>query len=353
MSTRVRAATTHGRGRTGGTRRRHAGVVGIDLGTSTTLAHGSGRVLASEASVVAVRPGTDTVVAVGDDAQRLLRRPSTRPVERRRPLRAGVVADVPAAAALLRHVMRATSRRPRVLKPRVVVAAPAEMSTTERRTVIDATLAAGAGGVAIIDEPMAAAIGADLPVAEPDASMILHIGAGITEAAVISLGAIVSGASVRVGGDSLDAAIAAHVERHHGVLIAERTAEDAKLDVGSAHGAADGRRTTIVSGRDQRNGAPARVELRADEVRHAIEDPLRRIDAAVRLALEEAPPELAADMVHRGLLMTGGGALLPGLDRRLHERIGMPVTVARRPLAAVAVGTGLCLEHIDVLEETA
>lgn len=350
----MRAAFAHARDRSAGTRRRHAGVLGIDLGTSATLVHGGGRgLLASEASVVAVRAGTDTVVAVGDAAQRLLRPPSARAVERRRPLRAGVVADVPAAAALLRHFMRATGRRPRVLKPRVVVAAPAQMSTTERRTVIDVTLAAGAGGVAIIDEPMAAAIGAELPVAEPEASMVLDIGAGITEAAVISLGAIVSGASVRVGGDHLDAAIAAHVERHHGVRIAERTAEDVKLDVGSAHGAADARRTTTISGRDRRSGAPARVELRAGEVRHAIEEPLRRIDAAVHLALEEAPPELAADMVHRGLLMTGGGALLPGLDRRLHEGIGMPVAVARRPLEVVAVGTGLCLEHIDVLEETA
>lgn len=350
----MRAASTHGRGRCRATRRRHGGVLGIDLGTSATLVHGGVRgLLASEASVVAVRAGTDTVVAVGDDAQRLLRRPSAPPIEQRRPLRAGVVADVPATTVLLRHLVRATTRRPRVLKPRVVVAAPAQTSTTERRTVVDAALAAGAGGVAIIDEPMAAAIGADLPVAEPEASMVLDVGAGVTEAAVISLGAIVSGASVRVGGDHLDAAIAAHVERHHGVHIAEPTAEHVKRVVGSAHGAADGMRTTTVPGRDRRSGAPARVNLRAGEVRHAIEEPLRRIDAAVRLALDEAPPELAADMVHRGLLMTGGGALLPGLDRRLHEGIGMPVTVARSPLRAVAVGTGVCLEHIDVLEETA
>jgi rod shape-determining protein MreB and related proteins len=322
--------------------------VGVDLGTSTSRVSARGRgVVRSIPSLVAVDRRSRAVVAMGEDAAAMDGRVPDH-LEVVHPLREGVIAEIEPATALLRHLLRAAAPRPRLAPVRAVVCAPGDITDIERRAVADAALRAGARTVAIVEEPMAAAIGAGLPVAEAQASIVVDVGGGTTEVAVIALGGIVTRTSVRVGGDAVDAALAAHLKHEHQLLVGARTAEWLKRTVGSAHPATDGE-GTLVAGRDLERGLPVAVWVDAAEARSAIAEPIAEIEDAVRASLERTPPELVADLLDTGLTLTGGGALLPGLDRRLGEVTGLPVRLAPDPLLAVAVGAGRCLEHIDVL----
>jgi rod shape-determining protein MreB and related proteins len=306
-------------------------------------------VLLAEASMVALRRRDGAVVAVGDAAREMAgRAPGT--IEVIRPLRGGVIAELGPAVALLRHLLGTATRRPRLAQPRVVVCVPGDVTDTERRAVVDAAMEAGARSVAIVDEPTAAAIGAGLPIAEAQASMILDVGGGTTEVAVLALGGIVTRTSVRVAGDDLDAAITTHLICAHRLLVGERSAEALKRAAASAHPAADGPAATVC-GRNLDTGLPARALVTAAALRSAIDEPVERICAAVQATLARTPAELVADMLDRGLVITGGGALLRGLDRRLAEATGMPVTVAPIPLRSVALGAARYLEHLELLDE--
>jgi rod shape-determining protein MreB and related proteins len=328
---------------------RGAPVVGVDLGTSASRVYLRGRGLTQAVpSAVALDRADGRVRAVGDAALQLVGRASGG-WEVRLPLRHGVVVDVEAATALLRHLLRSVVRVPLLGAPRAVVCAPADITDIERRAVADATLRAGARSVAIIEEPMAAAIGAGLPVADSLASMVVDMGGGTTEAAVIALGGIVTRTSVRVGGDDLDEAIAAHLRRGHRLDVGPRTAERLKRALAGAHPGA--RRGVVeVAGQDLARRLPAVATVSAEEIAAAVAEPLAAVVACVRRALERTPPELVADMMDRGLTLTGGGALLPGLDRVLADAGNLPVRLAPRPLLSVAIGAGRCLEHIDVLD---
>ncbi|MDK1476067.1 rod shape-determining protein [Streptomyces sp. 549] len=317
--------------------------IGIDLGTANTLVYVRGRgVVLNEPSVVAVDARTGRVLAVGHEAKDAVgRTPGS--ITALRPLKDGVISDYDAAEGMLRHFIRKARPGRRGRNPRVIVCVPSGVTGVERRAVLQTAARAGAKSVHLVEEPMAAAIGAGLPVHEARGSMVVDIGGGSTEIAVISLGGVVTARSVRVAGDSLDAAIATHVEKEHSIAVGERTAEHIKMALGNA--------TTIpVRGRDRTTGLPAFAELSTDAVVEAIEAPVRTIIDAVASTFDECPPELYSDIMERGIVLTGGGALLHGLDQRLVEETGMPVIVADDPLDCVALGTGRCLEELDRLE---
>lgn len=320
--------------------------MGIDLGTANTLVHVRGRgILLREPSVVAIERDSKKVLAVGEEAKRMLGRTPGNIIAIR-PLKDGVIADFDQTEKMLRYFIEKVHRRTMWVNPRVVVGIPSGVTEVERRAVIDATKKAGAKEAYLIEEPMAAAIGAGMPIVDPTGSMIVDIGGGTTEVAVISLSGIVTSRSARVAGDEIDEAISAYVRRTYNLFIGVRTAEDAKFEVGSAF-PSDHERSMIVRGRDLITGLPRSATITSEEIREAIQDPLNAIVEAVKVTLETCPPELAADIMERGIVLAGGGALLEGLDQLIAQETGMPVHIAADPLSCVVIGTGRVLEEIN------
>jgi rod shape-determining protein MreB len=322
----------------------------VDLGTANTLVYVRGRgVLVDEPSVVAINETTGELVAVGHDAKRMVGR-TPEEIAVVRPLQDGVIADFEATEQMLRHFIALVHRRRYFAKPRMVVCVPSGITAVEQRAVKEAGYQAGARRVYIIEEPMAAAIGAGLPVHRATGNMVVDVGGGTTEVAVISLGGIVTSMSVRTAGDELDRAITGWMKKQHALLLGEATAEEVKMTLGSAFpGPAD--RAAEVRGRDLVSGLPRTVSVSSGEVRSAIEEPLHAIIDAVRVTLDQTPPELAGDIMDRGIVLTGGGALLRGLDERLRHETGMPVHVAEDPLTSVALGAGRCVEDFEALQQ--
>ena len=323
--------------------------IGIDLGTANTLVHVGGRgVLLREPSVIAINKDTGEVMAVGEEAKRMLGRTPGHIVAIR-PLKDGVIADFEQTEEMLKHFISKVSGR-FLLRKTVVVGIPSGVTEVERRAVIEAAERAGATKAYVIEEPMAAAFGAGLPVDEPAGSMIVDIGGGTTEVAVISLGGIVHSRSIRVAGDELDEAIASYVRRAYNLYIGEKTAEQTKIEIGSAFSLEQELQIT-VKGRDLVTGLPRSAVISSEEVRMAIAEPVNAIVEAVKLTLEATPPELAADAMDRGIVLAGGGAMLRGLDRLIAQETMMPVHIAKDPLSCVAIGTGIVVEamHEDPL----
>ena len=323
----------------------------VDLGTANTLVYVRGRgIVLSEPSVVAIDQSTGDVHAVGLEAKRMLgRTPGT--ISAIRPLKDGVIADFDVTEQMLRHFIQKVHQH-RFAHPRVVVCVPSGVTGVEKRAVEEATLSAGARQAYLIEEPMAAAIGAGLPVAEPTGNMIVDIGGGTTEVAVISLGGIVVSQSLRVGGDEMDEAIINHIKREYKLLIGQQTAEEIKLEVGSAYPLKEEVQAE-VRGRDMLTGLPKTVVLSSEEVRHALEDPIAQIIDAIKSTLDKTPPELSADIMDRGIVLAGGGALLQGLDQRLRQETHMPTHLAESPLTCVAVGSGRSLEEFEAMRNSA
>ena len=325
----------------------------IDLGTANTLVYAKGRgIVSSEPSVVAVQSdhrGIDRVRAVGKDAKSMLGRTpgSIRAV---RPLKDGVIADFEVAEAMLRHFIRRAHNRSTLLRPRIVISVPSGITEVEKRAVRESALSASAREVFLVEEPMAAAIGAGLPITEPSGNMIIDIGGGTTEVAVISLAGVVYANSVRVGGDKMDEAILNYVKRKYNLLIGERTAELIKIEIGTAY-PVDEDRTMVVKGRDLVAGVPKTLEINTEDVREALMEPVNSIVEAAKIALERTPPELASDIADKGIVLTGGGALLRNLDILLREETNLPIMLAEDPFDAVVMGCGRCLDEIDLLKD--
>jgi len=325
--------------------------IGIDLGTANTLVYVKGQgIVLREPSVVAVRSGTSQVLAVGDEAKRMLGRTPGNIVAVR-PLKDGVIADFEMTESMLRHFITKVHNR-KWVRPRVVIAVPSGITEVEKRAVKESAAHAGAREVYLIEEPMAAAIGVGLPVQDAAGNMIIDIGGGTTEVALISLSGIVLSRSVRVAGDELDEAIAYYVKRAYNLMIGERTAEEIKIKIGSAY-PVEKETSMEVKGRDLVAGLPKTLTITSQEVREALLEPISTIVESVRVALERCPPELSADLVDRGLVLAGGGALLRGLDKLLQEETGLPVHVAEDPLSAVAEGTGRALNELKFLRQVA
>ena len=321
--------------------------IGIDLGTANTLVFMKGKgIVMREPSVVAVDIRSEEVLAVGTQAKEMIgRTPGS--IVAVRPLKDGVIADFDVTATMLKHFIRKAIKSNSFSRPRVVVCIPSGVTEVERRAVEDAARQAGAKEVELIEEPMAAAIGAGLPVAEPTGSMVVDIGGGTAEVAIISLGDIVTSCSVRVAGDKFDEAIISYVKKKYNLLIGERTAEEIKIKIGSAYPTEEMENVTMdIKGRNLVDGLPKNVTIHADEVRDALADPLVTIVDAIKSTLEKTPPELSADVIDHGIMLTGGGALLRGLDLLVAQETGMPVHVAERPLDCVVDGTGKRLEIV-------
>jgi rod shape-determining protein MreB len=339
-------------------RRRHAlganSLIGrdlaVDLGTANTLVYVRRRgVLVDEPSVVALNDQTGEVIAVGHEAKKMMGR-TPDDITALRPLQDGVIADFEATEAMLRHFIARVHRRRYYAKPRMVICVPSAITPVEQRAVKEAGYQAGARRVYVVEEPMAAAIGAGLPVHEPTGNMVVDVGGGTTEVAVISLGGIVTSLSIRTAGDDLDHAIIAWLKKEHGLMIGERTAEQVKTTLGSAFPTA-GEPEGEVRGRDLVSGLPRTVTVTSSDIRKALEEPLHAIVDAVRVTLDQTPPELAGDIMDRGIVLTGGGALLRGLDERIRDETGMPVHVADEPLVSVAMGAGRCVEEFEALQQ--
>ena len=326
----------------------------IDLGTANTLVYVSGRgIVLAEPSVVAIQTlkGKRQVLAVGEEAKQMLgRTPGS--IEAIRPLRDGVIADFEVAEEMIKHFIRKVHNRRSFVSPQVIVCVPSGSTAVERRAIQESAESAGARRVFLIEEPMAAAIGAGLPVTEPTGSMVVDIGGGTTEVAVLSLGGIVYSRSVRIGGDRMDEAIMSYIRRNHNLLIGEATAERIKLTIGSAYPPPrDGeQRAMPVRGRDLMNGVPREITLTEAQIAEALAEPVGAIVEAVVTALENTAPELAADIVDKGIMLTGGGALLRNLDHMLRYATGLPISIAEDPLSCVALGTGRCLEEMKLLK---
>jgi rod shape-determining protein MreB len=324
----------------------------IDLGTANTLVYVKGKgIVLSEPSVVAVRKNArdrNKVMAVGREAKMMLGRTPGNIVAIR-PMKDGVIADFEITEAMLRHFIRKVHNRRSLIRPRIIVCVPSGITPVEKRAVRESAESAGAREVYLIEEPMAAAIGAGLPITEPICNMVVDIGGGTTEVAVISLAGIVYSRSVRVGGDKMDEGILQYVKRNYNLLIGERTAEIIKTTIGNAF---PGEMETMdVKGRDLVTGIPKIISINADEVRQAIQEQIDSIVATVKTALEQTPPELAADIVDRGIHLTGGGALLKNLDVLLHQETGLPIKICEDPLATVVLGSGRALDNLDILKE--
>ena len=317
--------------------------IGIDLGTANTVVHVAGRgIILREPSVVAINKDTNEVLAVGEEAKRMLgRTPAS--IIAVRPLKDGVIADYDQTLQMLRHFISKCSGRRFVFRQTVVVGIPSGVTEVERRAVIEAAQKAGATQAFVIEEPMAAAIGAGMPIEEPIGSMIVDIGGGTTEVAVISLAGIVYSKSIRIAGDEIDEAISAYVRRAYNLYIGDRTAEQTKLEIGSAY-PLEQELEMVVKGRDLVSGLPRSAVITSEEVRMAIAEPLNAIVEAVKLTLEATPPELAADCMNNGIILAGGGALLRGLDQLITQETALPVYVANDPLSCVALGTGKVVE---------
>ncbi len=326
--------------------------VGIDLGTANTLVHVHGKgIVISEPSVVAVETKSRKVLAIGAEAKRMLGRTPANIVAIR-PLRDGVISDAAVTEQMISHYVRKVhSGGWLAARPRMIIGIPSGVTEVEKRAVRDAALKAGARWVRLVEEPMAAAIGAGLAVAEPSGSMIVDIGGGTTEVAVTSLGGIVTARSIRIAGDEMDENIVAYARRKYNMLLGERTAEDIKMAIGSAHsGEWDAQRITL-RGRDLLTGLPRSVEVTAPQIREALEPSLVEIINAVRDTIEETPPELVADIMDQGIVLAGGGALLLGIEVRLAAETNMPVRIADDPLTCVVRGTGIILQEVDTLEK--
>jgi rod shape-determining protein MreB len=327
----------------------------IDLGTATTLVYVRGQgIVVNEPSVVAIRKdlqGAKKILAVGNEAKKMLGRTPANIVAIR-PIKDGVIADFEVTEAMLSYFIKVVHKRKSFVRPRVIVSVPSGITPVEKRAVRESAELAGAREIYLIEEPMAAAIGAGLPVSEPIGNMIVDIGGGTTEVAVISLSGIVYSQSVRVAGDKMDEAIVQYVKRKYNMLIGERTAELIKITIGTAYPEKE-IKTVDIKGRDLVTGIPKTLEISSEEVMQAIAEPVNSIVNAVKTALERTPPELAADIVDRGIVLAGGGALLKNLDKLLREETGLPIIVAESPLTAVVLGAGKALEELDLLREIA
>ena len=325
--------------------------MGIDLGTANTLVHVKGKgIVLREPSVVAIKSDNGEVLAVGEEAKRMIgRTPGS--IIAIRPMKDGVIADFDVTQAMLKYFIRkAMNSKSSMVRPRVVVGVPSGVTEVEKRAVIDAAQQAGAREAYLIEEPMAAAIGAGLPVEEATGSMVVDIGGGTTEIAVISLGGIVTSCSIRIGGDEMDSSIIQHIKREYNLMIGERTAEDIKINIGSAIVSSTGDKTMDIRGRDLVSGLPKTLTIHASEIREALSEPIFKIIDAVKSTLEKTPPELAADVMDHGIVMTGGGSLLTDLDKLLSDETGMPVLVSEDALSCVGEGTGRSLENIELLK---
>ena len=324
--------------------------IGIDLGTANTLVYVRDRgIVLREPSVVAIQKGTNRVLAVGEEAKRMLGRTPGNIVAVR-PLKAGVIADFDITEAMLRYFIRKVHNRRKLVRPQVIIAVPSGITEVEKRAVKDSAERAGARKVFLIEEPMAAAIGVGLPVQEPAGNMIVDIGGGTTEVALISLAGIVFSRSIRVGGDEMDEAIVQYMKRVYNLMIGERTAEEIKITIGSAYPLEE-ESSMQVKGRDLVNGLPKTLTVTSEEIREALMEPVQSIVESVRITLERCPPELSADLVDRGLILAGGGGLLRGLDTLIAEQTGLPVHVADDALSAVAEGTGVVLHELQSINK--
>ena len=326
--------------------------IGIDLGTSNSLVYVKDRgIVLREPSVVAIQTGTNRVLAVGNEAKRMLGRTPGN-ITAIRPMKDGVIADFEITEAMLRYFIRKVQSNRIMVRPRIIISVPSGITEVEKRAVKDSATHAGAREVYLIEEPMAAAIGVGLPVQEPAGNMIVDIGGGTTEVALISLAGVVFSRSVRVGGDEMDEAIIQYMKRVYNLMIGERTAEQIKISIGSAFPLPE-ETSMEVKGRDLVAGLPKTLTLTTEEVREALHEPISTIVEAVRFTLERSPPELSADLVDRGLVLAGGGALLHGIDKLIAEQTGLPVHVADDPLSAVAEGTGMVLHELKFLRKVA
>ena len=322
----------------------------VDLGTANTLVYVRGKgIVLNEPSVVAINTNTGGILAVGAEAKKMIGRTPGNIVAIR-PLKDGVIADFDTTERMLRYFIQKVHKRRHLAKPRIVVCVPSGITGVEQRAVKDAGYAAGARKVYIIEEPMAAAIGAGLPVHDPTGNMVVDIGGGTTEVAVISLGGIVTSQSIRTGGDELDQAIITYVKKEYSLMLGERTAEEIKMAIGSAFPSPDEPHAEI-RGRDLVSGLPKTIVVSAEEIRKAIEEPVNSIIDAVKTTLDKCPPELSGDVMDRGIVITGGGALLKGLDERLRHETGMPIHITDRPLDSVAMGSGKCVEEFEALQQ--
>ncbi len=326
--------------------------IGIDLGTATTLVYVKGEgIVLCEPSVVAVERGTSHVLAVGEEAKRMLGRTPGNIVAIR-PMKDGVITDFEVTEAMLRHFIQKVRRRRFQIRPRIVIAIPSGITEVEKRAVKESAERAGARGneVFLIEEPIAAAIGVGLPIQEPVGNMIIDIGGGTTEIAVISLSGMVFSKSIRIGGDEMDEAIIEYLKKTYNLLVGERTAEDIKIKIGSAYPLEE-ELSLEVKGRDLVAGLPKTVGITSEEIREALQEPVRAILEVTKISLERTPPELAADLIDHGIVMAGGGSLLKGLDKLISEETGLPVHIADDPLTAVANGTGKVLNEIRYLRK--
>lgn len=319
--------------------------MGIDLGTATTLVYVKGEgVVLCEPSVVAIERGTTHVLAVGDEAKRMLGRTPGNIVAIR-PMKDGVIADFEITEAMLRYFIKKVHHRRVLVRPRIVIAIPSGITEVEKRAVKDSAERAGAREVFLVEEPIAAAIGVGMPIQEPIGNMIIDIGGGTTEIAVISLAGIVFAKSIRIGGDEMDEAVIEYLKKTYNLMVGERTAEDIKIKIGSAYPLEE-EMTLEVKGRDLVAGLPKTVTVTSEEIRESLQEPLRAILDATKITLERTPPELAADLIDHGIIMAGGGSLLRGMDKLVSEETGLPVHIADDPLTAVASGTGKVLNEI-------
>ena len=322
----------------------------VDLGTANTLVYVRGKgIVLNEPSVVAINKATTGIVAVGTEAKRMIGRTPGNIVAVR-PLKDGVIADFDTTERMLRFFIQQVHRRRHFAKPRLVVCVPSGITAVEQRAVKQAGYAAGARRVYIVEEPMAAAIGAGMPVHEPTGNMIVDVGGGTTEVAIISLGGIVASQSIRTAGDELDGAIISYVKKEYSLMLGERTAEEIKMSIGSAFPMPD-EPPAEIRGRDLVSGLPKTIIVSAEEIRKAIEEPINAIIDAVKSTLDKCPPELSGDVMDRGIVLTGGGALLRGLDERLRHETAMPINIAENPLYSVALGAGRCVEEFEALQQ--
>ncbi len=325
--------------------------LGIDLGTANTLVYVKGKgIVVREPSVVALQTDTKQIVAVGNDAKNMIGRTPGNVVALR-PMKDGVIADYETTATMMKYYIKQATHKKSLFsgKPYVMVCVPTGITAVEKRAVLDATRQAGAKDAYLIEEPFAAAIGANLPVWEPTGSMVVDIGGGTTEVAIISLGGIVTEQSIRVAGDEMDDAIVNYIRKTYNLMIGDRTSETIKMEIGSA-GDAEGIGTMEIRGRDLLTGLPKTIEITAEEIASALKDTVYAIVDAVKSTLEETPPELAADIMDRGIVLTGGGALLRNLDKVISDETKMPVLIAEEPLDCVAIGTGKSLDHLHLFK---
>lgn len=324
--------------------------IGIDLGTASVLVYIKGKgIVLREPSVVAIDKNTDRVLAVGNEARKMLGRTPGNIIAIR-PLKDGVISDYDVTERMLRYFINKTCGKRRLFKPRIIICVPSGVTEVEKRAVLDATMEAGGGKTFLIEEPIAAAIGAGLDITKPDGNMVIDIGGGTSDIAVISLGGIVVSTSIKVAGDKFDEAIIKYMRKKHNLLIGERTAEELKINVGTAYP-----RTKAIKmdcrGRDLITGLPKNISVSSDEMLEALQEVVNAVADAVHLVLEKTPPELASDISSRGIVMTGGGSLLHGLNKLLEKRTGIPTYIADDAVSCVAKGTGMSLEHLDILEK--